>query len=352
MTSVSGNTQQTSTNGTVSNVPVNRKKNRRAFNKRGKNHAEAAATVDPEDSELPWPQKSNTFVRFPAKASPSAAAASGIQFGTLHQGSQQQQQQAQAQAQPPAAYGMAPDGYKHQTSQPYRPHPMAHPMMYPMGYPMAGWMPMSPAQQFAYMPMSQPPDFSYYPQTSSAHVPQNMYSMPANSVPTNMHAIPQAYATLVAENVHASSVVTAQTITEQQKNLNASAKSFVPGRSAEKNTEAKAKIPVVASTGASSAAGVVDVINKDAELTSSHPLFKIPVRRAIRIVNPNADNTEVEDVTKSADSKENAKKPEENMDVAETVHDSATLAQEDVPLEEEYVVVEKTDIPDDIASEP
>ncbi|KAJ2192743.1 hypothetical protein IW144_004745, partial [Coemansia sp. RSA 522] len=352
MTSVSGNIQQTSTNGTVSNAPVNRKKNRRAFNKRGKKHAEAAAAVDPEQSELPWPQKSKTFVRFPAKTSPSAAAAPGIQFGTLHRGSQQQ-----PQAQPPAVYGMAPNEYKHQTSQPYCPHPMAHPMMYPMEYPMAGsmpgWMPMSPAQQFAYMPMSQPANFSYYPQTSSAPIPQNMYSMPANSVPANMHAVPQTYATLVAENVHAPSVVTAQTVTEQQKNLNARAKSFVPGRSAEKNTEVKAKIPVVASTGASSAAGVVDVINKDAELTSSHPLFKIPVRRAIRIVDPNGDNTEVEDVTKSADSKENAKEPEENMDVAEeTVHDSAILAQEDVALEEQYVVVEKTDIPEDIVYEP
>ncbi|KAJ2174921.1 hypothetical protein EV181_007083, partial [Coemansia sp. RSA 532] len=41
------------------------------------------------------------------------------------------------------------------------------------------------------------------------------------------------------------------------------------------------------------------------------------------------------------------------MDVAEeTVHDSAILAQEDVALEEQYVVVEKTDIPEDIVYEP
>ncbi|KAJ2656405.1 hypothetical protein IW148_005632 [Coemansia sp. RSA 1199] len=231
-----------------------------------------------------------------------------------------------------------------------------------MGYPVAGtmpgWMPVSHSQQYAYMPMTQPANFSYYPQSSSAPV-QNMYSMPASSMPENMHtAVPQSYATHAATNAYAPSVVTAQPVIEEQKNLNASAKSFVPGQSAEKSTGVKPKLPV-ASSGANLAAGVVDGTGKDAGLTSTHPLFKLPVRRAVRIVDPNAGNAEIETVSKSANSKENAaeseenkEKPKENKVFEETVQDTAILVQEDDTFEEQYVVVEKTDIPEDIASEP
>ncbi|KAJ2827257.1 hypothetical protein IWW50_001981, partial [Coemansia erecta] len=374
MNSVSASITPSSTS-TAPNVSVNRKKRYyRAHNKRGKKQAEATtATSKPDLSEVPWPPNANAAVRFPKRVPLASATGPAVQFGTLQHNTPQQQQQQSPQPQQPVVYRHSPNGYyKHQGNQPYNPHQMnMPPMMYQMGYPMVGSMPQqmpmhgwipAPAQQFGGAPMSQPDNYPYYypGSMSGASMPPSMHGASTNSVPGPMYpAAPQSNVPSAEANGQQPSVVTAQPMLEHQgKRLDVTAESFVPGRLAEHNASSEAKNPAnaasnagpVASSSSDSAGRPVDPMAP--VLANNHPLFKLPVKRVIKIVNPNADTTESTEKDmelESSESKNEEQTPKTYAAVVEEQKQEAVELAEEAPVANEPAEAQENA---DVAAEP
>ncbi|KAJ2601073.1 hypothetical protein GGF39_001437 [Coemansia sp. RSA 1721] len=226
--------------------------------------------------------------------------------------------------------------------------PMSQPMGYPMPAPgqppmqqtimttqpgmppMQGWM---PPPQFAYLPMGAPGYEQYYrqPQGSGGPPPHSMYGIPNYSMPAPQHSVaPQMGPGGLIPGGPMSGApmpgMTAAPMAGQQQpphhnaSLSANAQAFVPGRrpvrivdpttnqevdiSSQRlrSTSAASSVHQTAPSGTASpapsfsaAAGAVadkrETSSTPAELSASEepakPRFKIPVNRAIKIVDPN-----------------------------------------------------------------
>ncbi|KAJ2845300.1 hypothetical protein J3B02_004719, partial [Coemansia erecta] len=283
-----------------------------------------------------------------------------------------------------------PQGSAHYPQHHMGTQPMSQPMGYPMPAPaqppmqqaimttqpgmppMQGWMP--PPPQFAYMPISASGYEQYYrqPQGAAGSSPQGMYGMPSYSMPAPQHAVaPQMGPGGLIPGSHmqgapmpgmGAAPMAGQQPPHHAGGLSASAQAFVPGRrpvrivdpntnqevdissqrlrsasaasSAHQNAPSGTASPAPGAT----AAAIADkrdmsgtpVENSAAAEEPQKPKFKIPVNRAIRIVDPNT-------VAKTKDEEETAKvEVESKTEIkAETETKAETEAETKVEIESE-----------------
>ncbi|KAJ2784400.1 hypothetical protein GGI15_002266 [Coemansia interrupta] len=268
--------------------------------------------------------------------------------GGPHYGGAPYRGQGHQHVRPPQAQGHNNAPYKPQANAHYPPHhhmgasqQMSQPMAFPMPGPgqppmqqaimttqpgmppMQGWM---PPPQFAYMQVGGPGYDQYYraPHGSAGPPPHSMYGMPNYSMPAPQHAgptpmgpggmIPGPMSGAPMPGMTAAPMGAQQHPPHHSGNLSASAQAFVPGsrrpvRIVNPNTNeevdlssqrlrsvsAASSAPRNAASGtASPALGVSekrDASGTPAELSSTDepakPKFKIPVNKAIKIVDPN-----------------------------------------------------------------
>ncbi|KAJ2852464.1 hypothetical protein IWW36_000351 [Coemansia brasiliensis] len=262
------------------NLVTSRKKG----NQRGANKQKTGQIPTKEQSRADKPKNSqeaipfSNGVRFPKQVTPIEGAAS-VRFGSL-QATQQQQRPPVIRRQ-----GSGRHNRKNKT-QFFYPQSNVSPMMYPMGYPpmLPGQMPMYMHMQnwFPGMPphmaMSQPSGYSHYYPVPSASGGTAMASSASQATHSNANSVASQAPVNVADGLK----TTAMPIGEIRGHMNFTP--FIPKQT----------------------------VNSQLGDTSSEekPLFKLPVKKVIRIVNPN--DVKKPESRDSADCVNNAEKKIDN----------------------------------------